>query len=130
MVSLFDLIYDLMWLTWGLLMPPYSDKAERWQDYRRFFFVFTQLLMYVSHITLAAHLYAWVVRRSSPAKLYQRFLGRISVVVVVIFLVAMFVGFGGAAKQTNQSTVCSANSLAACYAYVMLFLAPASVRIT
>lgn len=128
MVSLFDLIYDVMWLAWGLLMPPYSDSDERWQDYRRFFFVFTQLLMYVSHITLSAHLYAWVVRRSSPAKLSQRFLGRISVVVLVIFVTALLVGFGGAEKQTMQSTVCSAHSIAACYAYVMLALAPISVR--
>lgn len=137
MVSFFDLVYDLMWLGWGIVVPkmlepsenePMSDAREELEGYRRFFFVFTQLLMYASHLTLAAHLFAWVVRRSSPAKLSQRFLLRISIVVAVIFVIALCLGFGVAPNQENQSRQCSAHSVAACYGYAMAFLAPSTVR--
>ena len=137
MVSFFDLVYDIMWLVWGIVVPrmlepnegeSISDARDRLEDYRRFFFVFTQLLMYASHLTLAAHLYAWVVRRSSPAKLSQRFLLRISLVVAGIFLVALCLGFGVAPNQKNQSRQCSAHSVAACYGYAMVVLAPGTVR--
>lgn len=138
MVSFFDLVYDVMWLGWGLVIPkvleptadePTTARREELEDYRRFFFVFTQLLMYASHLTLAAHLYAWVVRRSSPAKLSQRFLLRISLVVVAIFIVALCLGFGVAPHQRNQARQCSAQSVAACYGYAMMILAPGTVRV-
>jgi hypothetical protein len=128
MVSLFDLTYDLIWLAWGAMLPRNPDAQQALQDYRRFMFVFTQLLMYASHLTLSAHLYAWVVRRSSPAKLSQRFLPRITAVVVIILAIALSIGYAVPTQQHKITGRCSVDSIGACYGYFMMVLAPGSVR--
>jgi len=128
MVSLFDLVYDVMWLSWGLLLPPDPDSYPQLMAYRRFLFVFTQLLMYTSHLTLSSHLYAWVVRRSSPAKLSQRFVCRISIVVLFVLLVAAVFGYGVPTQQMKMDGTCSAHSIGACYGFAMMGLAPLAVR--
>lgn len=111
MIAVCDLLYDVLWLYWNLSYV--LDPGRLSKGFQRFIYCLTQLLMFSAHIMLAAHLHAWTVRRSSPAKLSQRFPRRIAILTFIIFTIAAVLGFAIDPAQNNAaSTHCDAAHIA------------------
>jgi len=88
MVSVVDLCFTTMWCGLRLAAVGFHNSKQYNHNVFFFFIAVVYTLQHMSHITLAAHLYAWSTRKASPAKLAQNLPQRLIVLVIVVIALA------------------------------------------
>ena len=84
--------------------------------------------MYISHLALASHMYAWTVNKSSPAKMVQRLPRRVISLSLLSLAATASVVYGfGTQDEASLNEACSAHNIAKCWGYAVLVLSPISL---